>query len=191
MFGGTFNPPHLGHVRIAQHFFNLLSLDKIIVIPANIPPHKAVPELASGADRLEMCRLTFALDGFEVSDIELKSGGKSYTYNTLKKIRRLYPDAQLYLIIGEDMLLTFNSWYKNEEILKMCTICSARREPGTPLAERLPPELKNAGVIISEYEPLVLSSTEIRDSIDNELFKGLPLAPGVLEYIVSGGLYND
>lgn len=192
IFGGTFNPPHNGHRRLAEHFFTLLGLDVLMVIPSNLPPHKQAKQLACGSDRLEMCRRTFTQSGFETSSIETSQSGKSYTYDTLCKIKELYPGDELFLIIGCDMLLSFDKWYRYRDIISMCTLCSARRvRSGVSLEERLPECLRNAQLVLSSLEPFEISSTELRKM----LREGNPAAkdfvtPAVHEYIEKRGLYH-
>ena len=125
IFGGTFNPPHSGHVHLARTLAKALQLNRVLIIPANLPPHKQAQMLASGADRMQMCRLAFPDTLFEVSDIELSRGGKSYTCDTLAALREKYADASLYLFMGTDMLLTFHQWRAPREILRMCRLCVA------------------------------------------------------------------
>ena len=131
IFGGTFNPPHMGHIRLVTAIADKLQLDRVLIIPASVPPHKHVLNLARSRDRFEMCRLSFEGDRrFSVSDTELRRVGKSYTYDTLCEIKREYPDAELFLIVGSDMLATFDEWYRYHDILMMCTLCAASRKHG-------------------------------------------------------------
>ena len=111
IFGGTFNPIHLGHVRLGQMVLNDLKLDRIIYIPDNTPPHKSDKDLASGSDRLKMIELALKdCDNLEASDIELRREGKSYTYQTLLELKKMYPGDELFLITGADMFLTLDRW---------------------------------------------------------------------------------
>jgi len=120
ILGGTFNPIHLGHTLPAKAVAAHLSLDKILLIPASIPPHKASPNV-SAKHRATMVKL--ACDGepmFSCDESELKRDGYSFTVDTLKGLSRLYPSASLYFIMGLDSLLTFTSWHKYQEILSLC-----------------------------------------------------------------------
>ena len=129
VFGGTFNPIHNGHIRLAELYHKELGLDKIIVIPTNIPPHKSAENVVSSVDRLNMLNLAFEQYPFvEISDIELNMSGKSYTVNTISALKEIYPNDDLYLIVGGDMFLCFESWREYKKILSMCTLCSAPRE---------------------------------------------------------------
>ena len=119
VYGGSFNPPHLGHVEAARTVSAELAPDKFLIIPTNVSPHKM---LAEGSPepraRLEMCRLAFAgIPGAEISDMEMQREGKSYTAQTVEELRRSYPDDELFLVMGTDMLLSFESWYRFEYLL--------------------------------------------------------------------------
>ena len=100
IFGGSFNPPHLGHRRLADEMIETAALDKMLIIPAGTPPHKSTDELVGGEHRFEMCKLAFSGDKYIVSDIEYQRQGKSYTVDTVSEIRKIYPDDELFLIIG-------------------------------------------------------------------------------------------
>lgn len=184
VFGGTFNPPHLGHQRLVRRFADRLSLSEVLIIPTYIPPHKRANELASSGERLEMCRLMFSGDSrFRVSSIEIDRGGKSYTYDTLKELKRIYPDDRLYLIVGSDMLRSFCSWHRPDDILKLCTVCAAARDSGG-----VPPNISHK-VIFDDMEPLLISSTAIREMAGkNGDITGL-VGEAVAGYISQRGLY--
>ena len=171
VFGGTFNPPHLGHLRLAQAAKAQCALDTVLIMPANIPPHKDAADLISSDDRLALCRLTFADDGFVVSDLELRRTGKSYTVDTMHALRDAYPGDELFLIIGSDMLLSFDRWYRWQEILSLCTLIVLSRD------DAVSPETlcsfacetlglsKGEGYFVLELPPMELSSTMIRETI--------------------------
>lgn len=189
VFGGTFNPPHNGHVRLAKAAADELKLDKLLVIPSCIPPHKIAAKLADGQERLEMCRLAFGCDPrFEVSPMELERGSRSYTVETLRELKALYPDSELYFIVGSDMLESFDKWYLWQEILSLSVLCAASREEGYS------PDLSRFGKLaerikIITLDPLEASSTQIRNSageVSSEL-----LDPKVAAYIREHGLYDD
>lgn len=166
-------------------------MDKVLVVPSCIPPHKMPGKLAGGAERIEMCRLAFADDSrFEVSSIELDRGDKSYTVETLRELKKLYPDDELYFIIGSDMLSTFTQWYCWEEILSLAYICAASREIGfsADLSAYTPGQREK--IIFLDTRPLVISSTQIRVAIARKT-AAEPVDPRVLEYIGNNGLYDD
>lgn len=189
VFGGTFNPPHNGHVRLAKAAADELKLDKLLVIPSCIPPHKIAAKLADGQERLEMCRLAFGCDPrFEVSPMELERGSRSYTVETLRELKALYPDSELYFIVGSDMLESFDKWYLWQEILSLSVLCAASREEGYN------PDLSRFGKLaerikIITLDPLEVSSTQIRNST-GEVSPEL-LDPKVAVYIREHGLYDD
>ena len=135
IYGGTFNPPHIGHVHAAQEAASALQLDKLLIIPDNIPPHKELPEHApTNAQRLEMVRLAFGgIPCAEVSEMELQRAGKSYSVDTVRALRRKYPDAELFLLMGSDMLKIFHLWNEPEEIVRLRqtgVLCPGRRGRG-------------------------------------------------------------
>ncbi|MEE1010982.1 MAG: nicotinate (nicotinamide) nucleotide adenylyltransferase, partial [Acutalibacteraceae bacterium] len=173
IFGGTFNPPHKGHTRLANEAVKTLGFDKMLIIPSCIPPHKIPGKLASGEDRLEMCRLAFEDDVFEISSMELERGNRSYTVETLRELKKIYPDDELYFIIGSDMLSTFTQWYCWEEILSLSYICAASRENGyVPDLSVYTDEQKKRFVLL-DAEPLEVSSTQLRNLIANDEECGL------------------
>ena len=119
IYGGTFNPPHIGHVYAARAAMKQLGLDRMLVIPTGQPPHKAMPAGSPEPRmRLEMVRLAFErMDNTRVLDLEIIREGKSYTSETLEQIRQMYPDDELYLLMGTDMYCTLDQWYNAEKIL--------------------------------------------------------------------------
>ncbi|MBQ4267227.1 MAG: nicotinate (nicotinamide) nucleotide adenylyltransferase [Clostridia bacterium] len=195
IFGGTFNPPHKGHKRMALEMMKEASLDKILIIPTFTPPHKTAPDLASGKDRLKMCELLFSEECFTVTDIELQRKGKSYTVDTLSELKKIYPDDELFLIIGSDMLLTFHEWRKPEEILTMVTLCVATRENGiSPEAlsayakETL--KLSDGDYILSRMSPMECSSTDVREMVKNKENLSSVLTDEVVAHIEKFDLYS-
>lgn len=128
IFGGSFNPVHEEHIRMARCAVEELSLDALFVMLAHTPPHKKGKALAPDEERLEMCRLAFeGEDKIVVSDYEIKKGGTSYTYLTCRHFRSLYPSAEIFWLVGTDMLRDFSSWKNPEEILSMVTLCVCGR----------------------------------------------------------------
>ena len=129
IFGGSFDPVHSEHVNIVKAAAERLNADKIIVVPAFIPPHKQGKSLASAQDRLNMAKLAFAgIRGCEVSSYEINAGGTSYTVLTLAHFRQKYPDAHFYLLVGSDMLKDFYTWREPENILSMAELVACNRE---------------------------------------------------------------
>ena len=194
IFGGSFNPVHKGHISLAENAMKKLELDKIIIVPANIPPHKRCDDYADGDDRFEMCRLAFEnIQGFEVSDWELSRNDISYTYNTVMHFIRKYPECQLYLMVGSDMFLSFDTWYRYEDILAnaVLTVVSRETDDRFLLEEKKSCLEKYGRIILLNTDPVVISSTEIRKSIKNHRFFSCYLSEKVVQYIKQKKLYYE
>jgi len=133
--GGTFNPPHLGHLICAQEAYLQLGLDRVTLIPARIPPHKPVEDEPGAEHRLELCRLAIQGDEhrFDVSDLEVAREGPSYTVDTLQELHSSAPDHELFLIVGGDIAAGLPTWREPERVLSLATLAVARRR-GTPRA---------------------------------------------------------
>ncbi|MDR2909613.1 MAG: nicotinate (nicotinamide) nucleotide adenylyltransferase [Oscillospiraceae bacterium] len=193
VFGGTFNPIHNSHIYLAREYERQLGLDRVVIVPSFIPPHKEAENLADGQDRLNMCRLaTKAMPLFHVTDFEVKNEGKSYTFRTLRHIADKYPGSELYLIMGADMFLTVQDWRLAPEIFRLATLCGAQREKGeltTLDIHKQVLENKGARCVIIDIEAKPLSSTQVRDMIAEGRDASNLLHPEVLTYIVSHGLY--
>lgn len=194
IFGGAFNPVHNGHINLADDYFSKLSLDKIIFIPTACPVHKTAENFASPQDRINMLKLALeGRDKYEISDIEFKRNDKSYTFFTLRELRRIYPDDNFYLIIGADQFLTFHLWYEFEEILKQVTLCTIAREDDEEKKKLIEYskslEKLNAEFYISDSPVIKISSSDIRQLIQN----GGDISPfvpaKVCKYISEKGLY--
>lgn len=195
IFGGTFNPIHNGHVRLVRSVTEKIDFDKVIVMPSKIPPHKKVQSLASGKDRFEMCRLAFEEDKrVMVSDYELKRRGKSYSVFTLRYLKKLYPQDKLYFVMGSDMLLCFDKWYRYEELLRMTSlVCISRddedtKEKLTACAEGL--REKGAQVILLDTEPYELSSSLVREKLKKAEDCSCYLPQKIVQYICEKNLYK-
>lgn len=195
IFGGTFDPPHAGHKKYADEFKEKLSLDKLLVIPTATPPHKSNEQTADSSDRLNMLKILFDGDSrSEVSDMEIARGGKSYTYETVTLLREQYPDDELIFLLGSDMLLSFHRWLKPDTILEKVKICAVTRsgeideENLSGYIDEYFPDKKDR-FIICEFEPIELSSTEIRNAIKNGLSVDGLLDEQVLKYIKEKELY--
>ncbi len=196
IYGGTFNPPHKGHIRLAEAMMKLAKLDKILIIPAGLPPHKQSPDLAGERERLDMCSLAFSSDFFDVTDIELKRGGKSFTFDTVSQLRKDYPDDKLFLIIGSDMLLSFHEWFRYRDILKEVTLCVATREDEISKDELLfyardVLGLTENEIIVSDISAFECSSTEVRQIIREGGNTKEYLTDGLRGYIDKNEIYRD
>jgi nicotinate-nucleotide adenylyltransferase len=130
ILGGTFNPIHVGHLLMAQDALEQLRLDCVLFIPSAQPPHKTVDKLASARDRLRMIKLAIRDNNrFEVDDIEVKRGGKSYSVDTLLQLKRRYPRADFFFIIGADSLRELHLWREVKRLVSLCTFVTVPR-PG-------------------------------------------------------------
>ncbi len=194
VFGGTFNPIHNGHMHLAKRFAKMIGAQRVLLIPTYQPPHKHAPNLAPGRDRLAMCRLACEGNIFEVSDIELKRRGRSYTADTLRELKKRNPDSELYLITGEDMFLTLKQWYEAETIFRLAVLCAAPRS-GDGLrslldyAEIL--EREGAKTFIRNIEYLPISSTMVRNAVRDGKSISELVPPKVADYIAENKLYLE
>lgn len=195
IYGGSFNPPHLGHVEAARSVQQVLRPDNFYIIPAGIPPHKQMQQGSpDGEVRMEMCRMAFGdIPGAVVSDMEIHREGKSYTIDTIHELRRVHPGDRFYLVIGTDMLLDFRTWFKYEEILSLCTLVVLSREIDDEREiNEFRAELKRsngADIIVVPHEPLPMSSSDIRERL--RLGVGSDLLPeDVYSYIIRNRLYD-
>ncbi len=129
ILGGTFNPIHNAHLKMAWDFAEKLGFDKVLIIPTRIPPHKEAADMASWEHRLAMCRLAAESSPlFQVSDMEIKRPGPSYTSDTLEILKKEQPAARFYFLTGADMFLTIQDWRRPEKIFELAVICAAPRE---------------------------------------------------------------
>ena len=171
VLGGSFNPPHLGHTEAARNAMHQIGLSKVIFIPSNLPPHKDMADNApDAAIRLEMTGIAVRNDPFfEVSDIEIARGGVSFSVNTLEELKRQYPDMSLYFIMGSDMFLSFESWYRFQKIAELCTLTVVPRhqkdiEMLSAHQKRLSDKFGIASEIINT-PAIEISSTQLRSAI--------------------------
>ena len=194
IYGGTFNPIHRGHIHLAREIQAALQFDRLLFIPSRIPPHKEAKQLASGQDRLEMVRLALEeeLPEAVISDLELKSRGKSYTFYTLEKLQALLPDSAFTLIMGTDMLLTFDQWFRWRDILSMACLAVAARNAGEQqLMEKKARALSPEGrITVVPMTPLPMSSTDVRRIIRTGGDPSALLPEKVWAYIRDRGLYQ-
>lgn len=200
IFGGTFNPPHLGHVKAALMFYDTVGLDKLLIMPTFQPPHK---EIKGGDDpylRFELTKTAFSTEdigerNIEVSDYEIKAGGKSYTYQTLTHFKN--EDTTLYLLCGSDMFITLDCWRNSEIIFSLANIVCQRRENDDDtglIIKRKAEEYRerfNSDVIFCNAPPIEISSTELRDMIKSYSDTSLYLDKKSLEFIINHGMYSS
>ena len=195
IYGGTFAPVHNGHVAAAKAFMEQMKLDYLFIIPAHLPPHKQIDESDDPVYRLRMCELAFKdIDGVVISDCEIARGGKSYTYDTLKELQR--EDTRLFLLCGTDMVLTFDTWYRFEDIFKMCYPVYVRRENDALIGNRIVSKIneyyQKYGVMFRKImtDPIELSSTDIRRAVKNGQDISGMVPAAVADFIKQNGLYR-
>ena len=200
VYGGTFNPPHLGHLAAARAAVEALGLDKLLLIPAAVPPHKQLPQGTPGVEhRMAMAeKMADALQlpkVAEVSQLEVEREGKSYTSDTLEAVHAQYPGAQLWLLMGTDMFLSLHQWHDPAEILSLAGICAFGRKEAdgedtfAPQRERLERDYGAKVVTMTLPDLVEISSTQLREL----LAKGEGaqyLHPSVYGYILMNGLYG-
>ena len=200
IYGGTFNPPHLGHMAAARTAVDALKLDKLLLMPAAVPPHKTLPEnTPDQAHRLAMVeQMADALEMpgvVEVSTLELEREGKSYTSDTLEELHRRYPGAELWLLMGTDMFLTLHQWHDAKTILRLAKICAFGRtdQDGeavfAPQREFLKKEYHAQTATITLPGLVDVSSTQLRELLQRG--RGAEyLLPAVYGYILMNKLYG-
>ncbi len=194
IYGGTYSPPHIGHMRAAEYAIEALALDRLLLIPTGVSPHKEMASGASSADRLEMLRLSAkGIEKAEVSDIELKREGRSYTVDTLRQLKAENTGAELVLLMGTDMFLSFLTWREPEQILKLATLAVFfRGEKGERVkieAQKLSLESLGARVELVENPVTAISSTDLRRMLVFGCADPF-LMPGVDDLIRERGLYG-
>ncbi|MBE6604337.1 MAG: nicotinate (nicotinamide) nucleotide adenylyltransferase [Ruminococcaceae bacterium] len=194
IYGGTFAPPHLGHVRAAEEFFKQMELDLLYIIPTAVPPHKQIDAADDPRHRLAMCELAFgSMPRVIVSDMEIVRGGKSYTVDTLRALAA--QDRCLFLLMGTDMMLTLDQWREPEEIFRLCYPVYMRRENDPVIEGQI---IAKNSAYLSKYGKIVrripmefvdVSSTAVRERVamGRSLTDMVPEA--VAAYIEKEGLY--
>ena len=206
LFGGTFNPVHIGHIKLAKNVFREFNLDKFIFIPSKIPPHKNLgatpPE-----KRFEMVSIAIESlsDSYCVSDFELKTKGISYTYKTLKHFRKVYKDDILSFITGSDIFATIGSWNNWSNLFDLSNFIVVNRSemPFSRMLNLIPAQLDNkvielnnfnnekkGKIILHTMEEVVISSTDIRDKLQKKKVKDF-LTSEVYNYIYKNKLYQE
>ncbi len=190
IFGGTFNPIHLGHLLIAQDALEAFGLSKVLFIPAATPPHKRGEYLAPDRHRLAMVKLaTRDNPRFAVSDIELRRGGVSYTVDTMRTLRKLHPRAELFLLIGSDSLNEFHTWRSAAELARLCRVIAVLR-PGEKRFRFENRRLPGLRPLTLQAHPFAVSSTEIRERVRKGQSVRYLVPVAVQSYIEKHGLYR-
>ncbi|MGN0682741.1 MAG: nicotinate (nicotinamide) nucleotide adenylyltransferase [Oscillospiraceae bacterium] len=198
IFGGAFNPPHNGHVNLALEAVKQLNLRRLIIIPTFESPHKTT-KLAPFEQRMEMCERAFpeVLEygkgmkcEIEISDIERHMGGVSYTINTVRELKKQKPDRRFFLLIGGDMLYSFDKWFKYESLLKECQVCAAARG-GDNYADMLEFANEMGRIKVLPMDIVDVSSTQVRESVAEGGDISAFVPKTVADYIAENGLYKS
>jgi len=187
IFGGTFNPFHIGHEKMLKSVCDLDFIDKVLVIPDKIPPHKEVDFLASDKDRLNMCEIAVTgLKKAEVNDIEIKREGKSYSIYTILSLKALYPNDKFYFVCGGDMIACLDKWYDFEHLIKETSFLAFRRNNDEKFqsdVEKM--QALGADIKVVDEEIPFVSSTDFRSTLGKEL-----IPTKIYEYIKEKGIYD-
>jgi nicotinate-nucleotide adenylyltransferase len=183
ILGGTFDPIHLGHLAAARAAMDCAHLDRVLLVPTGVPPHRP-PTVADADDRLEMCRLAVAGEKrFEVSDLELRREGPSYTVDTLRELHRLYPGEELFLVLGWDAARLLATWHEPAEVRRLARVVVVTR-PGSGAPA-------TTTEILCERPTPNISGSELRRAIARGDDVSDRLPEPVAAYIAQRGLYMD
>ncbi len=188
ILGGTFDPPHLGHLVLAQELAEKLKLDSVIFIPSANPPHKSTGEVSSAKHRFQMTKR--AIHGnriFRVSDIELKRKGPSYTVDTIRELKEIYANSDLFFLTGSDILDEILTWKDPQEIYRLIKVVIGLR-PGSDKIEPANQFVRKSEII--EITSLDISSTRIRDKARSGKSIKYLVPPKVEHYIRRHKLYQ-
>lgn len=192
IFGGSFNPPHNGHLHLAKSVHAALGLDEVWLVPAKRPPHKSADAYAPEEDRLEMCRLAAEeYPWMHAKDYELRQDQVSYSYYTVTHFAKAYPDAEFFLLIGGDMLRTFTKWHRWQEILQYTSLAAIAREPEEYAElEQCAENLRQyGGIYLVNVESFPISSTKIRENVQKRSDNSCYLPKKIVQYIDKRNLY--
>lgn len=193
IYGGAFNPPHIGHIRAAEYAVRALNLDRLLLIPSCSSPHKPLPKgSAEPAQRLHMAKL-WAGENMEVCDIELSRGGTSYTYETVEQLKQRYPQDELVLLMGTDMFLSFSTWKEPERITRCASLAvfcrGAQGERDAIAAQKQAFADQGYSVYLVDNPVTAISSTQLRRMLVFQCAAPF-LDDKVLAYIIENGLYG-
>ena len=187
VFGGTFNPFHIGHYKMLKCLCDLDFIDKVFLLPDKIPPHKVCDYMPLDEHRIKMCEII--CDEFSKAKlclVDFQREGKSYTVDTIKALKKKYPDDNFYFVIGGDMLSTLDKWYNYEELIRETSFIAFERESIEGFNEELQ-KYKNMGAdIVPVFVDIPdVSSTEFRNNLNKSL-----LPQKIYDYITEKGIYN-
>jgi nicotinate-nucleotide adenylyltransferase len=190
VFGGTFDPIHLGHLRAAENALEGLELDRVAFVPAATPPHRAEPS-SSALDRYAMTALaTAGHPRFAVSDVELRRDGPSYTVDTVAGLRREHPDDEVFVIVGSDTFPEMTTWKEHERLRELCTVAVVMRPGEAPLSRGGPGGEQPGGVARVEGPGLAISASDIRARVRQRKSVRYLVPDAVADYIAKKALYR-
>lgn len=194
ILGGTFDPIHIGHLRIAEAVYERIALEQIIFIPAFVPPHKVGQDYAPAEHRYAMTELAVKpYPHFTVSDMELRRSGVSYTIDTLRELRHKYPEKELYFIIGADSVAQLHTWNSIDKMLQLATFVAAGRPGYEGVMEEVVHHLGAAAaerIMLLHTPEYDISSTEIRTRLQEGASLAGLVPRAVEQYIVAHNLYQ-
>lgn len=194
IFGGSFNPIHNGHIHLIKCALNDFSLDRLILVPTALAPHKSSAEYVPAQHRLEMCRLAVSdIEKVQISSFEIDKGGKSYSIDTIEHFCEMYTSDELFLLVGSDMLFSFDKWYCYEKILEKASLCAVSRHgDDIEKLEQCAEKLRKFGqILISHSDSVPMSSSEIRHFINFGKDFSCYLPKKVVQYIKAHSLYLE
>jgi len=184
LLGGTFNPPHMGHLIIAEQVGKQLGLDAVWFLPAHVPPHKRVKHLAKVEERKKMIQSAIGDNSFfKLDETDLKREGKSYTYDTIKQLKKEHPEKEFYFIIGGDMAESLSEWYRIDELVQMIQFVAVKRKGYSADTDY--------SVIWVDCPLIEISSTQIRKKISDGCTIRYLVPESTRKYIEKMGLYKD
>lgn len=185
ILGGTFNPPHMGHLIMAEQVKDQLDLDKIFFMPTAQPPHSSVTKTTIASEkRVQMLELaTMDNSDFEIERYEVDKGGKNYTYDTMKALIELYPTVDFYFIVGGDMIADMPTWYRIDELIELVQFVGVNR-PSYSVETEYP-------IIMVDIPMIDISSSTIRKKVAMNCSIKYLVPEDVRNYIVLEGLYQD
>ena len=184
LLGGTFNPPHMGHLIIAEQVGKQLGLDAVWFLPAHVPPHKRVKHLAKVEERKKMIQSAIGDNSFfKLDETDLKREGKSYTYDTIKQLKKEHPEKEFYFIIGGDMAESLSEWYRIDELVQMIQFVAVKRKGYSADTDY--------SVIWVDCPLIEISSTQIRKKISDGCTIRYLIPESTRKYIEKMGLYKD
>lgn len=194
ILGGTFNPVHIGHLYMAEYIRESLQLNQIVFIPTGVPYMKKATEILSGKQRLEMLELSIQKNPyFSTSDIEISREGNTYTFETLEELHKIYPDTELYFLVGADCLFTIEKWYMPHKIFENCILVAANRNDVSKSElddkKEYLEKMFQANIILIDLPQIDISSTAIRKNLKTNKSIRYMVTDEVLDYIEKNKLY--